>query len=831
MNNSGQTLFDPTVLFSSATGPSIIIYAGLLFGIAYYLRKHLLQNHCPSCTSQSYWGGITATAFLSIFVVLAVQEVALYYVGLLFSVDSSYALRAGVNVVRNLHGRSEFFAVGWAIILFLIGGGYAFSSLDVSLPTHILAFTLSVGPVEELAKALAGVTVYLFLLPRSAQLKRGTIIMAFGIAGLGFGSGEAFHYYAQYRLAGCDLSAYLIRCFWCVPLHFSWTVIVGARAAKNLGALYVVDKARFVDYLWVVFVAAIPCIALHGFYDAFCTHDIFLNWIVGLTSLGWAYIELKRSFGAEDVISTVTVESPSGMVADFPPAAEKTTQTSSGSANQSIKQFLGAVHPTSAADSAPHITDTVTQRMPSASGQCIKCQTINPGDNRFCSECGTLLYKACPSCKIENRLGTKFCGKCGFDLAKHERINMVREQAAKLIQEADRPASDRRLLLAAAYQRLKSALAESPKDEAISQELIQLEVRIREMDRALNEATVKIAEIIEAGKFSEALKMVNESISKLEPSSDLVQLQRKAETGVTLLNQINAHKQGNKAVDACQKMLEVFPSNKEAKGQLDGIVRELETIKKEAIGLIESGSYRQAISKLDHCLKSFEGEMGQPLSALKDLSELREKAQAYENRVKELSAEEIPSFVRKHAFVGVLKALKELGELKADLSGFIEIREQACSAIHEATILVNQASHLHRSKKLTQARDAFFKASDLCSDLPRIHPGLVLVNKAIDSAWSRNAAILVATSVVLLLGLRYSTLAYLDWREKQAWEEVEQGIQSAGPDQAKIKICYQQYLVKHPAGKWAVNAQKTLDQMARDEDARLKKLAEDQKTN
>jgi len=48
--------------------------------------------------------------------------------------------------------------------------------------------------------------------------------------------------------------------------------------------------------------------------------------------------------------------------------------------------------------------------------KCPNCQTENPDDAKFCSECGNKLELACPGCGKVNPLGDKFCGKCGFNL-------------------------------------------------------------------------------------------------------------------------------------------------------------------------------------------------------------------------------------------------------------------------------------------------------------------------------------------------------------------------------------------------------------------------------
>jgi TPR repeat protein len=293
MSEAGQFLFDPTALFSSID-PYIIFYAGLLFFVALFIRKYGLQPLTPSNQTGNYWIGLVITSILSIIAVLVIQEIAIYYATVVLSVAPSTVLRTGIYAIRDFHGESEFFPIAIAIMLFLIGGGYAYSDFDVSLPVHIFTFIVSVGVVEEMSKAFAGVALCLFMFSLPLRLGRGAIISAFGIAGLGFGIGEAFHYYAIYQQGGAGLDAYLIRCLWCVPLHFCWTIITGSRVANHLSEVFANNNTKFRQLFWILFGAAIPSIVLHGLYDAFCTHDIPYSWCVGLVSIGWAFIELKR---------------------------------------------------------------------------------------------------------------------------------------------------------------------------------------------------------------------------------------------------------------------------------------------------------------------------------------------------------------------------------------------------------------------------------------------------------------------------------------------------------------------------------------------------------
>lgn len=62
--------------------------------------------------------------------------------------------------------------------------------------------------------------------------------------------------------------------------------------------------------------------------------------------------------------------------------------------------------------------------------KCPKCQYENPGEARFCNECGSKLELACPECGKVNPLGSKFCNECG------QRLEEVAE-AEKILPEAE----------------------------------------------------------------------------------------------------------------------------------------------------------------------------------------------------------------------------------------------------------------------------------------------------------------------------------------------------------------------------------------------------------
>jgi class 3 adenylate cyclase/tetratricopeptide (TPR) repeat protein len=49
--------------------------------------------------------------------------------------------------------------------------------------------------------------------------------------------------------------------------------------------------------------------------------------------------------------------------------------------------------------------------------RCPRCQAENPGEARFCEECGARLSPVCPHCRAEVSPGKRFCWSCGGQLA------------------------------------------------------------------------------------------------------------------------------------------------------------------------------------------------------------------------------------------------------------------------------------------------------------------------------------------------------------------------------------------------------------------------------
>ena len=193
-----------------------------------------------------------------------------------------------------------------ACLLFILGGGYAFTSVDLPLWGHMLAFTLGVGFTEELCKVAVAI---LLLHPLIGIFSHRKSLLPYILAGLAFGVAESFIYFQDYLRAGCGLSIYLVRAFWCVLLHVSWTMIVGRsilREFKETPTFSELCSTKFFTLLWLI----LPVAAIHGIYDALCVHE-FLGgmFFSGAASLVFAYLVFdayqepgrKGSFHLSDV--------------------------------------------------------------------------------------------------------------------------------------------------------------------------------------------------------------------------------------------------------------------------------------------------------------------------------------------------------------------------------------------------------------------------------------------------------------------------------------------------------------------------------------------------
>lgn len=266
-------------IFLLFSGNSLIGMIAL--GFLLYMAQGKLTALDPHCTQETFWNSLLVTGICSIIAVLVLQIVANIAYSLAFS-GGAYT-QGTVQFARSLeHSRG---GIAILLITILIGGGYAFAFADVSLPTHLFSCTVGIGFLEESAKCVAALAV--FDLVYRKQGSRYSFA-PFVIAGLGFGWGEALHYFGGYNMAECPLPIYLVRALWCVLLHAAWALIAGDRIVRRFKGIPNVDSMKQDDYL-ALLGCLLPSIVLHGVYDAFCFQGIPLAWIVGIVSLIWGF--------------------------------------------------------------------------------------------------------------------------------------------------------------------------------------------------------------------------------------------------------------------------------------------------------------------------------------------------------------------------------------------------------------------------------------------------------------------------------------------------------------------------------------------------------------
>jgi len=62
--------------------------------------------------------------------------------------------------------------------------------------------------------------------------------------------------------------------------------------------------------------------------------------------------------------------------------------------------------------------------------RCSNCGSQNPGEKKFCGDCGALLANRCQKCNAENAPGSRFCHDCGAALAANAPTSRTRQLAA-----------------------------------------------------------------------------------------------------------------------------------------------------------------------------------------------------------------------------------------------------------------------------------------------------------------------------------------------------------------------------------------------------------------
>ncbi|HIC89893.1 MAG TPA: PrsW family intramembrane metalloprotease, partial [Anaerolineae bacterium] len=276
------------------------------------LRSSYVQKLSPTITADNFIAGLAIGGGVSIVSTLVLTFLSLAFFGTVIKftgakIDPTVAEVAGIDqsqfAVANTPWTGRIAAQGArqaarnprsrivlvvGIILLAIGAGYAFTALELGFAGDFAAMSAGVALPEELTKAAAGLAI-LYLLFQTKDMSptqfRRSVLAAFGIAGLGFGAAEALKYFGAYATQDAGVFIYAVRAVWCVTLHGSWTLIVGAILCSSLPQDPQELEKKGTDVFYAVLLACIPMLLAHGLYNACCEHAGILLWIVGGLSM------------------------------------------------------------------------------------------------------------------------------------------------------------------------------------------------------------------------------------------------------------------------------------------------------------------------------------------------------------------------------------------------------------------------------------------------------------------------------------------------------------------------------------------------------------------
>jgi len=277
--------------------------------IAFIFLGALAQTQFPQFfdfEKDKFWEYLVFAGILSAIAVLIMTSIGNFMFGFIYSnypeiklyyeKTSKGSLFALLKAL--LSKKAGIVAVIVFLALFIIGGGRSFTQLDLSLWQHTLAYTFGVGLPEELFKLAVGLyfanryVVNFDTLDKFDKRKllayKLKAIGIIGIAGIGFGFIEAIIYFMDYaKIANHNemVNAYIVRTIWCIPLHFSWTLIAGAIATQLIFDTETSDEEGW----FLIGAFFFGCIVSHGLYDALAHHNNKYFWWVGGISMFIAY--------------------------------------------------------------------------------------------------------------------------------------------------------------------------------------------------------------------------------------------------------------------------------------------------------------------------------------------------------------------------------------------------------------------------------------------------------------------------------------------------------------------------------------------------------------
>jgi hypothetical protein len=216
-------------------------------------------------------------------------------------------------LIRSASGRKAT-AVALGIVLlvmlFLIGGGYAYMDTHSPLLLQFIVVTLGVGIAEESSKLLVGFLAYRFLRPKSQGSARMIFLYFTALAGLAFGTGEAFCYFYQYQQADAGFFSYLVRVAWCVPLHMVWAIISATIFYDKFLSGSTEPKRKPSDMVLVFLLTIAPSAIMHGVYDSFAFRGMKAMWFFGAVSCFIAYaVVFMPKDGLRNVLRRIAIMS------------------------------------------------------------------------------------------------------------------------------------------------------------------------------------------------------------------------------------------------------------------------------------------------------------------------------------------------------------------------------------------------------------------------------------------------------------------------------------------------------------------------------------------
>ena len=277
-------------------------------------------------------------------------------------------------------------------------------------------------------------------------------------------------------------------------------------------------------------------------------------------------------------------------------------------------------------------------------GKCVQCQTVNPGDNRFCTECGGNLYEPCLACQAENRVGTKYCGKCGADMAKLKRVARYRQEVAGHLQRVDQmPGITALSVLDEAQETLAKLLAELTDDAEARKTLAEVRRKTQSLllakarsqrgseamatyrqalalfpddreaktgldalQRELTALLASASELVSKGEFQTALEQLDRTGADFAQEPTLLSLRGEANKRwrAQFLDRARGQRKGE-AMVTYREMLKRFPGDSEAQACLSGLEKELETLAETCFAMIARKDFHAALNRLDEAQRQF----------------------------------------------------------------------------------------------------------------------------------------------------------------------------------------------------------------------------------